>query len=136
MKTNVKGSLTIEAAVIVPMILLIFGILMHILFYWHDKVILVSAAYETVALGAGRSEMDEAQLEHEFYARVKGKLLLLNKVECKVQTETEEVLIKCSGSRKTSQVQVKQRMIRTKPERYIRQVRKIEKLGEGIGKEN
>ena len=38
---SVRGGFTIEATVIVPLILFIFGVLLHILFYWHDKNILM-----------------------------------------------------------------------------------------------
>ena len=64
MKKYIKGSFTIEAAVIVPIILFIFGILLHILFYWHDKIILMSTAHETAAVGNSQMELSELELEY------------------------------------------------------------------------
>jgi len=134
MKKKAKGSLTVEAAVIVPLILFIFGVLMHILFYWHDKNILMSTAYETVVLGSSRSDMAEIELEYDFFSRMEGKLLLFDRVECVVNMEEDRVAIRCDGSKNTMKTRIEYSMSRTKPEVYIRKVRKTKKLGEGIVK--
>ena len=63
---RIKGSFTVEAAVIVPLIVFIFGVLLHILFYWHDKNILISTAHETAVFGSGRDQISEIELEYAF----------------------------------------------------------------------
>lgn len=135
MKT-VRGSFTIEAAVIVPLILFIFGVLVHILFYWHDKNILMSTAHETVALGSSRDEMAEMELKHYFFERVEGKLLLFNRVECVSHVDEDQVTLTWNGCKGSMATHGEYSIRKTEPEDYIREIRKLKKLGEGIGKEN
>lgn len=130
MKKSMKGSFTIEAAVIVPLILFIFGVLMHILFYWHDKNILFSTAHEVAALGSSRTEMAEIELEYYFFSRIEGKLLLFERVECMTEVTEDKVSVSVDGSKGKMTTKVTYDMARTSPENYIREVRKLEKLGE------
>ena len=99
---KVRGSFTVEAAVIIPLIMWVFGILLHILFYYHDKNVLTAAAYETAALGCSRAGMEELELEYYFFSRFEEKLLLFTRVECLVQIEEEQVSVKCDGSKRNS----------------------------------
>lgn len=133
---NIKGSFTIEAAVIVPMILFIFGILMHILFYWHDKNILMSTAHEAAALGSSRNEMAEIELEYYFFERMEGKLLLFDRVECTSHIEADEVIVAWNGSKGSMVTEGEYSIRKIDPEKYIREIRKLKKLGEGKVKEN
>lgn len=131
---NLRGSFTIEAAVIVPMILLIFGVLLHILFYWHDKNILMSTAHETAALGSDESELSELELEYYFFDRMEGKLLLFDRVECLSHIEDDKVTVQWDGSKGNMVTKGEYSVTRTRPEAYIREIRKMKKLGEGIVK--
>jgi len=132
----IRGSFTIEAAIIVPLILFIFGILLHILFYWHDKNILMSTAHETAALGSSRSDMAELDLEYYFFSRMEGKLMLFDRVECVSHIEDGEVSVAWDGSKGSMVTKGEYSVSRTKPENYIREIRKLKKLGEGIVKED
>lgn len=135
MKKCIHGSFTIEAAVIVPLVLVLFGVLMHILFYWHDKSLLFSTAHETAVLGSSRNEWNEQELEAHFEARLRGKLLLLEKTECRVLFEDDEVTVSCRGQKNSTFIKGEFCMKVTQPEKYIRNIRKLEKIGEGIGKQ-
>lgn len=132
----IRGSFTIEAAIIVPLILFIFGVLLHILFYWHDKNILMSTAHETAALGSSRSDMAELELEYYFFSRMEGKLMLFDRVECVSHIEDDEVSVAWDGSKGSMVAKGEYSVSRTKPENYIREIRKLKKLGEGIVKED
>lgn len=131
-----NGSFTIEAAIIVPLILFIFGTLLHILFYWHDKNILMSTAYEAVTLGSSRCGISELELEYEFFSRMEGKLLLFDRVECISHIDEEEATVEWHGSRRFMIAKGAYSVCRTEPEDYIRDIRKIEKLGERMVPEN
>lgn len=131
---NMRGSFTIEAAVIVPLILFIFGILLHILFYWHDKNILMSTAHETAALGSSQGEMAELELEYYFFDRMEGKLLLFDRVECVTHIEDNQVTVTWDGSKGSMVAKGEYSIGKTEPENYIREIRKLKKLGEGIVK--
>lgn len=133
---KIRGSFTIEAAIIVPLILFIFGILLHILFYWHDKNILMSTAHETAALGNSRSEMEELELEYYFFSRMEGKLLLFDRVECISHIEEDTVKVVWDGSKGSMVAKGEFSMEKTNPENYIREIRKLKKLGEGMVKED
>lgn len=131
MKT-LRGNFTIEAAVIIPIILLIFGVLVHILFYWHDKNILMSTAHETAALGSGERQTSELELEYYFFDRMEGKLLLFERVECISHIEDDKVTVQWDGSKGNMVTKGEYSVSRTRPEDYIREIRKLKKLGEGI----
>ena len=131
---RIKGSFTVEAAVIVPLIVFIFGVLLHILFYWHDKNILISTAHETAVFGSGRDQISEIELEYYFFSRMEEKLLLFNRVECVSYIEEDKVRVVFDGSRGQMVAKGMSTVSRTDPEGYIRNVRKLKKLGEGIGK--
>lgn len=135
MKT-LRGSFTVEAAVIVPIILLIFGVLLHILFYWHDKNILMSTAHEAAALGSARSTISELELEYYFFERMEGKLLLFDRVECLSHIEDDEVTVRWDGSKGNMVTKGEYSVRRTRPEGYIREIRKLKKLGEGVVKKD
>lgn len=132
-RKQVRGSLTVEAAVIVPFIMLVFATLLYIMFYYHDKNILTAVAHETVSIGCGREEKEAEELERSFYTRTSGKLLLFTWVSCDVQTEEQKVSLTCSAKKSAMSLQVDCTMNKTDPEQQIRDIRKIKKIGEGIG---
>lgn len=129
MKRKIKGSFTIEASVIVPLILFIFSALVNILFYYHDKNILMSTAYETAALGSADEELSEIELEYYFFDRMEGRMLIFDRVECVVTHSEKEVKVWCDGSKKNMRVIFDYKMPKTNPESYIRKRKNIK---EGI----
>ena len=131
MKRNIKGSFTIEASIIVPLILFIFSALVHILFYYHDKNILMSTAHETAAVGSADEALYEIELEYYFFDRMEGRMLMFDRVECRVTCSSDCVKVWCDGSKKNMRVIFDCSMPKTNPENYIRQRKNII---EGIGK--
>lgn len=136
MKKKVRGSFTIEASFLIPLILLVVGVVFHLLFYYHDKTVLLGMAHEVAAYGAGLEEADEDTLESYFASRIKGKLMLFTKVENEISLEDDKVTVRCDASKGKLAVQVECAVNQTDPEDYIRSVRKIKKIGEGIGNKN
>lgn len=136
MKKKLQGSFTIEAAYIIPLILLIIGVMFHVLFYYHDKNILLGSAHEAAAYGAGLESADEDTIESYFTARIKGKMLLLTELKNEITVEDDKVTVICNASKSRMSLQVECSVNRTDPENYIRSVRKIKKIGEGIGNQN
>lgn len=135
MKKQIQGSVTIEAAVIVPLILLLFVIALHTLFYYHDKNILEAVAHETMALGSHEKALRDEELEEYFQSRIQGRLLLFRTIESKIENKEREVALICSGQKGQMSIRLERVMAISKPERYIRNVRKIEKIGEGVRKQ-
>ena len=92
----------------------------------------MSTAHEAAALGSGRSDISELELEYEFFSRMEGKLLLFDRVECTSHIEEEKVTVEWHGSKRSMVAKGKYNIRKTKPEHYIREVQKIKKLGEGL----
>ncbi len=135
MKKNIRGSFTIEAAVIVPIILLIFSVLMYLMFYFHDKNVLMGVAHETLAVGCGRKGLEDHELEQYFSSRIQGKLLLFTRVKSEIERNKEQVQIVCNAQKGSIKLEVEYKMKQTEPEDYIRSIRKMIKMQEGIEKE-
>ena len=131
-KKKLKGSLTIEAAVIVPLVLFVFGVSMYILFYLHDKNILAGAAHETVVCATGYQSFSEGDMESYFQNCIKGKMLLFDYVRSDATVEKEKVSLVCKASKKKMRLQIEKTMKKTNPESYIRKIQRAKKLGEGI----
>ncbi len=119
---------TIEAAVIVPLFLLIFGVSFNLLFYHHDKNVIGAAAYETVAIGSGRSEHDEESLEVYFQRRVEGRTFLFPKITGDVEITEEKVEITCETRKGIMHMKLNRNMSLTDPEDSIRSIRKLKEL--------
>ena len=134
MKRRMKGSFIIEAASIVPLILLIFVVSVNILFYYHDKNVIEAAAHETAAFASTHEKNDENEWKSHFYSRINGKTLLFTKVQIEAKLEDGEVKLVCSAKKDYMSLRVTCSMRQTNPENYIRNIRKIEKITEGIGK--
>ena len=130
---TLSGTFTIEAAVIVPLILFVFSVLMFILFYYHDKNVLLGTAHEAATVGSSRQGMEETELEQYFSNRIRGKLLLFTRIQTEVRVEEEKVSIVCKARKDRMSLKVECEGTKTEPEDYIRGVRKLKKIGEGLG---
>lgn len=136
MKKKLRGSFTIEAAYLIPLILLILCVVLSVLFYYHDKNILLGTAHETAAYGVGLKEVDEDTLEQYFVSRVRQKLLLFTTLNQEIKVEEDKVTVSCNATKSKMSLKVDCSVNRTDPEDYIRSVRKMIKIGEGIGNQN
>lgn len=130
MKYSKKGSFTIEAAMIVPLILLVFVFSIYLMFYYHDKNILKGAAYETAVVGSGRTQYEIKDLDRYFQRRIRGKLILFASAQTEIQIRQEEILVSVSTQRGRMKMAVMTSARRTEPEMFIRNLRNIEK---GLG---
>lgn len=125
MKKAYRGSFTVEASVIVPIILLMFVVLIYLLFYFHDKNIVAGAAYETAVVGTERKTYEVKELEQYFQSRIRGKLLLFSQVQEEIRMEKECVTIMCTARKRRMKIVVKMSASRTEPEKFIRDTRKL-----------
>ena len=66
MKKTVRGSLTVEAAVIVPILLWVFAVIIMLLLYYHDKNVVTVTAHETAVVGCGTKNMSLEDMERYF----------------------------------------------------------------------
>ena len=124
MRKKMRGSLTIEAAVIVPIILWIFAILVILLFYYHDKNVVTAVAHEAIAVGCGCNEMSTEELEKYFHNRLSNKMLLFPTVSAEAKVEGEYITLFCEAKRKGMHFRVQTRMKKTNPESVVRRLQK------------
>lgn len=125
MKRYMRGSFTIEASVIVPMILTIFALLISMLFYYHDKNVVSAIAHETLVMGCGREEITEEEIEKYFKTRLGQKLLLFQGVQIEATIEQEEITIVCTAKKKGMSLYINMTMEKTDPEKYIWNLQRI-----------
>ena len=125
MKREMNGTITIEAAVIVPMILGMFMVIVWILFYYHDKNIVAVISHETAVMICKEDEIEAQQAEAYFQNRIRGKLLMFPEVDTEVQVDSKELHIVSTSRKNGMSLRVEMKMNRTEPEKYIRNIRRI-----------
>lgn len=132
---QMKGSMTVEASFLMPLILLLLMSSILAVFYFHDKNILAGAAYETAAAAGTKlrekETTDAAQIEALFRERTQGKCILFSSPEASVEVQEDEVVIRAEARRGSFGVSVEKRMAVTDPEKRIRDWKRIKELGNG-----
>lgn len=120
-----KGSMTIETVYILPMLFLVFFLSVTGLFYYHDKNILISSAYEAVMVGSRKGREAEgvtaAVVEEIFQERIHGKCIFFSDPIGKATVTSKEVQLEGSVQRGKMGIVTKQSAPITKPEEKIRQ---------------
>lgn len=125
-RKNVNGSTVVEMAYIIPLFLFFFVILIHTVFYYHDKVILSGAACETAAVSAqekrryGTREFDP---EAFFTERIRGKLILLTVGEISITENDNETAVEVSAGRSFMKLNICQKAVAAESEEVIRWVK-------------
>lgn len=125
MKKYMRGSFTIEASVIVPIILTVFSLVITMLFYYHDKNVISAVAHETLVMGCGREEITEQEIETYFQTRIGRKLLLFPAVHVTAEIEQDEITLVCTAKKKRMSLYVDMIMKKTDPENYIWNLQKL-----------
>ena len=129
MRKKYKGSITIEMTCILPLFALVFVFGVWGSFYYHDKSILSSCAYETAVMGSTKvrekETITEGLLKEAFQERIRGKCILFSSVDAMAQIDEEAVVVKAQGQRKNMKTAVVHTAAVTEPESYIRKMRKL-----------
>lgn len=130
MRRKVKGSLTIEATVIIPLAIFVIGIVFYSFFYYHDKIVLYAAANETAIYGSYAEEPREDELKEHMQGRVAGRLLLFSDIEHQIEISKEKIEVTSYARKGQMSLEIHSMAKRTQPEQYIRAIQKIKKIGE------
>ncbi len=110
MRRSVKGSFTIEMTYIMGLFALVFIAIITIMFYFHDKAVLNSAAYECAVVGSVKArdkEFKKEELEMLVRERVNARCLFLQVSEERVSLDKKRVVIEVTGSKGLARVTVK-----------------------------
>ena len=123
-KRTVKGSTVIEMSYIIPLFLGLFVLIMHAVFYYHDKAVLNGAASETAILGvqAERRADTEYDLEEFFRERTSGKPIYMTDVDISVSETDEEITVNAAAQRSFMKMKISQKALIVKPEKNIRRM--------------
>lgn len=125
------GSFTVEMAFLMPMILfLILGCILAA-FYYHDKNIISAAAYETAVVGSTKARekegVSEGTLNQLFEERVGRKCILFTNAKATCTVAEDRIEVTAFARKKRMSLSVKSEAAITKPEKYIRDIRRIKK---------
>lgn len=131
---------TVEMSYLMPLIVLLMVSSILGIFYYHDKNIISGAAYETAVVGSTKVRqkggVKEDELRALFEERIKGKCILFDRVAVSVSVDRDELRIAGTGTRRGMKVSVLRRMNITDPEKKIRDIRRVKKLGDGTKDNN
>ncbi len=134
MKWNLRGSFTVEASFIVSMILLVIMACIFAVFYYHDKNVLLGAAYEASVVGSSKSRevngVDSDEIQSLVYERLQGKCIFLNHSQVEVGLSEEEIKVEVSVSARRMEMSGSEKASITDPEKYIRDLRKIQNVAQ------
>lgn len=124
-KRRLKGSTVIEMAYIMPLFFGLVVLIIHAVFYYHDKAVLNGAACETAVLGVQeeRREGTEYDLEGFFRERTDDKLIYMTDVDVSVARSEKEITVSVSAERSFMRIKLSQTAGCSEPERNIRRMR-------------
>ncbi len=133
---SLRGSLTVEMSLLMPIILLLFMGCVFATFYFHDKNILAGAAYETAVVGSTKARERDGVTEEELKKlcrqRIKGKCLFLTSSQVSVEISEEEIQVRVTAHRKIFSVSVQKCAAVTNPEKKIRDADRVKKGAEFV----
>ncbi len=131
---------TVEMSFLMPILLLLIMSSIFGAFYYHDKNVIASAAYETVVQGSNKARerdgVEAEELEALFQERIKDKCILFAGAEVSVSVEEDEIVVNAKASKNKMAVTVEKRMPVTDPEKRIREIKKGKDLLHGKDSNN
>lgn len=123
------GMITVEMAYIVPVVLLVFFLSVMGIFYYHDKDVIASCAYEAAVVGSTKAREKEGikadQVQAVFEERVRGKCILFGEIQGNAQVREDRIIVNVSASKGKMRLSIMETASITEPEEKIRKYRKI-----------
>lgn len=93
-----KGSYTVEAALLMGIILSVLVSVIYIGFWYHDKSFLQSAAYEAACVASLRKDEDSYKIGEAAQSLTKGRMLGTGKLQIQSKDGTEKASVEYQGS--------------------------------------
>lgn len=100
----VRGSYTVEAAVIVPMVVFVLLFIIYSAFYMHNQAVLNTAAYETAVYGSTLDPAEEkikGKMSGKCMDAIRGRLIAMKSPDIYVQVDGSRVTVKIHGEMQT-----------------------------------
>ncbi len=126
---SLKGVITVEMTYIVPVILFVFFLSVMGIFYYHDKDVLASCAYEAAVVGSTKAREREGitpgQVQAVFEERIRGKCILFREIQGSAQVDEDKITVQVHASKGRMRLHIKETASVTQPEEKIRKYRRI-----------
>lgn len=122
-KFRAKGSAVVEMSYIIPMFLLIFVTVVHLIFCYYDKAVLNGAASETAVFAAQlerKKGTEQTNMEQFFIDRVRGKLIYMRMPSVTVEKNKSKITVKAETQRSFMKISISQTAVIPEPEEKIR----------------
>ena len=113
---------------ILPLIFMILIGTIHVMFYYHDKI-LVNACGHDILTEEVRGDCMPAELEERIERELKGQMLLFSNIQVNACVENAKVRLECSATKHLLHLQIRMQMTKTAPEQKLRTLRILEKTG-------
>ncbi len=101
MKRGLKGSYTIESALIFPFIMTVIVFLIYVSFFLHDRAVMSSCAYQAALkaslIRTSADDMEKTAVKAAAYS-IEGLLLATDEVKTDVQVSGKKVTVSYSGT--------------------------------------
>jgi len=130
-----RGSLTVEASLLIPFLLFLIFAVLSLSLYLHDRSVLASCAAEAAGKGAQKKYVNEEDLEAwltgEARGLASGRLLALKEFEVEADVTRQAVTITYSGRTELLgglEIRGQETAKRLKPVEFIRGSRQLEEL--------
>ena len=111
---------------IMPLIMLMFVLIIHTVFYFYDRAVLNGAAAETAVLGAElerRHGAEEENLKEFFEERTSGKLILMTDPSVAITRTDNKIQVTAMVQKGRFELEVRQRAVIVNPEEKIRWIK-------------
>lgn len=129
-KHGLNASFTIEMSFLIPIILFVFMEIVLCVFYFHDKNVLNSVAYEAAVVGSSKLRTKDGISEEELNTflkdRIRGKCVLFSSCQISTSMQEEEVLVEIHARKKGYTVSIEKKAKVTDPEKRIRDRRRLD----------
>lgn len=129
-KPKFRAVLTVELSYLFIILFSIFVIVIHTVFYYHDKNILQGAVNETAVLWAQlerrQDKYTEMSAETFCRERINGKLILFSGISVSVEQTEKEITVTVLAEKGFMKMSVQGTAMIMKPEDKIRKKRRLE----------
>ena len=126
---KVRGSATVEAAYVMPVVLITIIAVIYITFYLHDKNIIAGAAYETSVVVNEYLRLEEKETEKVirqfFYDRIDKKLIIFDQVQFDLSVTETEITVSAKAYKGKMKIDTIEKYRYTQPEKDLRKIRRI-----------
>ena len=124
----VSGNSVIEMSYIMPLFFSLFVIIIHTVFYYHDKNILMGTAYEAAVVHSQKKRSPEActiaEAEQSFEIAARKRMLLFSAVNLTIEETDQKITVQGIAWKGRMKISVSQSAAVTEPEKFIRNMRK------------